>query len=171
MAKCTEHICFKFLKICYLMKVYISIFFIKHKFQILLNISLPIPKWQIYSMSFFSQCFKSLLFISKALIIFWSLFFCVTWGEKYNRKLIVPAPDYFWYSIKIIAPSMKYDIFYSFFPTLRFLLHFTVLLHCLESPFKKELNGRELIYSSALDFKKNASDILTLNMIITLDLK
>lgn len=71
--------------------------------------------------------------------------------------------------MKIIISSMKYDMFYSFFSILRFLLHFTVLLHCLEKLFTKKLNGRELVYSSALDFRKNASDISTLNMIITLD--
>lgn len=119
----------------------------------------------------FSSCFKSLFFINILLIIFLNLFCVCDRRKKYNRKLIFLTPDYLRYFMRIIASSMKCDISDSFFPAFRFLLHFTVLLNCLESSFSKELNGRELIHSSALDFKKNTSDISTLNMIITLDLK
>lgn len=91
--------------------------------------------------------------------------------KKCNRKLIVPTPDCFGCSMRITVFSMAYDILNSSFPALRLLLQFNDFLHCLESLFNTELHGRELVYSSALDFKKNAPDILTLNMIMTLDLK
>lgn len=64
---------------------------------------------------------------------------------------------------------MKYDIS-EFFQPLGFYYIYCIT-ELSRSSFNKGLNGRELVYCSTLDFKKDAPDIPTLNMIITPDLK